>query len=437
MKKLVIFAVALFLAVPAVTFAGSATSRWDMTIGGYVKADMGWADSGFGLDSYNANRKGLPGARENVASEYGVLGMAAGETRLNFLVKGPDGWGAKTSAFVEFDFRGAGYGNTDGQRSYDTALIRHAFMKFDWANDSLLFGKFWSNFNLIPVPQMPLAFNSFGEAKNNRVVQLKWDHRFSKTVTTALALEAPSNDGLGGTNGYNEASVANSYARSMMPFLSGSIQYKSDACGKIGNTMLTFGGSALIGYTKETGNDPNNNIDLQDKNIKSWGLSTYFIVPIIPEKNNNKAMGWAFSGGAMAYSNIQSILGPLAVDSAAYVRGNTVAEVAPTYYSWWATTNFWVSNKVSLNAYYASTRLASSSQRFKTVTLNGIAGGILPSVNDTYTLNVAYDVNPAIRLMAEAAQIYTQYGNDLPSATPAAGDRGKTNVFRIGAYYFF
>ena len=69
---------------------------------------------------------------------------------------------------------------------------------------------------------------------------------------------------------------------------------------------------------------------------------------------------------------------------------------------------------------------------FKTVTLNRIAGGT-PSVNDTYTLNVSYDVNPAIKLMAEAAQIYTQYGSEIATQS----DRGKTNVFRVGAYYYF
>ncbi len=429
MKKLVIIALALFLALPVVSFAGSATSRWDMTIGGYVKADMGWADSGFGLDSNNATRKGLPGARENVASEYGVLGMAAGETRLNFLVKGPDAWGAKTSALVEFDFRGAGYGNTDGQRSYNTALIRHAFMKFDWANDSLLIGKYFANFNSISIPMSPAAYQAMGEAKSNRVVQITWGHKFGKNVETTLALLAPSNDGLGGTNGYNEASVANSYARSMMPYLSGGINYKSDACGKIGNTKLTLGGSALIGYTTETANNPNNSLDLEDKNVKSWGLSAYAIVPIIPEKNNNKAGAWAISGGAMTYSNIQAITSSLSISNAAYVRGNTVAEVAPTYYSWWATTNFWLSDKVSLNAYYASTRLASTSEYFK----RSILASTTPSVNDTYILNVAYDVNPAIRLMAEASQIYTQYGSE----TATQSDRGKTNVFRLAAYYFF
>ena len=43
---------------------------------------------------------------DNQAAEYGNFYSYGGETRLNFLVKGPDGWGAKTMAFIEGDFRG-------------------------------------------------------------------------------------------------------------------------------------------------------------------------------------------------------------------------------------------------------------------------------------------------------------------------------------------
>ena len=139
MKKTIIILLALFLALPAISFAGSVTSRWDMTIGGYVKADMGWADTGFGLDSNNATRKGLPGVRENRASEYGVLGMAAGETRLNFLVKGPDAWGAKTSAFFSGDFISffGGEAAPPGTGGFGLMLAQ---MTFDWPNTSLLIG---------------------------------------------------------------------------------------------------------------------------------------------------------------------------------------------------------------------------------------------------------------------------------------------------------
>lgn len=431
MKKSVIIALALFLALPAVTFAGSATSRWDMTIGGYVKVDWGWADGGLGSDTYVAPRKSasVVGARERADAEYGVMYAGVGETRLNFLVKGPDVWGAKTSAFVEWDFRGAGYGNVGvGGGTYGNALIRHAFMKFDWANNSLLIGKYFANFNLIPITMAPAAYQAIGETKSGRVAQVKWSHTYGKNVSTSLAFLAPTQDGMG-RNGMDSFGVDSPYARSMAPFLAGGLDYKSDACGKIGNTKLSLGASGLIGYTKEIWDDPDGR-SLSDKTVKSWGVSSYAVVPIISEKNNNKAGAWAISGGAMAYSNIQAMLSSLSVSSAAYVRGSLGRrEVAPTYFSWWATSNFWLSNSVSLNAFYASTRLASTSEYFKRTTLSATN----PSVNDTYILNIAYDVNPAIRLIAEASQIYTQYGNDIATGS----DRGKANTFRLAAIYFF
>ena len=51
MKKFIVIALALFLAIPAISFAGSATSRWDVTIGGYIKADFGYATQGQGAST--------------------------------------------------------------------------------------------------------------------------------------------------------------------------------------------------------------------------------------------------------------------------------------------------------------------------------------------------------------------------------------------------
>jgi hypothetical protein len=44
MKKILVLFVAVMLALPAMSYAGSATSRWDLTIGGMVKFDVMWAD---------------------------------------------------------------------------------------------------------------------------------------------------------------------------------------------------------------------------------------------------------------------------------------------------------------------------------------------------------------------------------------------------------
>ncbi len=57
MKKVVILFVAVMLALPAMSFAGSATSRWDLTIGGMVKLDYFYADQSSNQDITYAERQ--------------------------------------------------------------------------------------------------------------------------------------------------------------------------------------------------------------------------------------------------------------------------------------------------------------------------------------------------------------------------------------------
>jgi len=111
MKKTLVIMLALFLAIPAISYAGSATSRWDLTIGGNIKFDVGWSDQS-GAQSGNdmwaegvADRNPASGNTQ-LYNKYGTQLWGAGETGINFFVKGPDTWGAKTHAFILGDFTG-------------------------------------------------------------------------------------------------------------------------------------------------------------------------------------------------------------------------------------------------------------------------------------------------------------------------------------------
>lgn len=110
MKKTLVIMLALFLAIPAISYAGSATSRWDMTIGGNIKFDMGWADQSGG-NSSDLWAGGVPdrntaSGTSTAATKFGNQIWGAGETALNFFIKGPDAWGAHTHAFILGDFTG-------------------------------------------------------------------------------------------------------------------------------------------------------------------------------------------------------------------------------------------------------------------------------------------------------------------------------------------
>ena len=49
-------------------------------------------------------------------------------TRLGVDLTGPEIWGAKTSAKIEFDFRGSG-------STFGVIRLRHAYAKLDWGNN--------------------------------------------------------------------------------------------------------------------------------------------------------------------------------------------------------------------------------------------------------------------------------------------------------------
>ncbi len=88
MKKclLVLFAVSLIL--PVLCNAGSVSSRYDVTFGGFVKFDLGFTSQNGNADASTAARSSTS-SRKVLADEYGNTFMSGGETRFNFLVKGP------------------------------------------------------------------------------------------------------------------------------------------------------------------------------------------------------------------------------------------------------------------------------------------------------------------------------------------------------------
>ena len=64
MKKFAVLCVAVMLAIPVSGHAGSATSRWDLTIGGLVKIGSGYADQSSNQDvTFAERRAALPPPR--------------------------------------------------------------------------------------------------------------------------------------------------------------------------------------------------------------------------------------------------------------------------------------------------------------------------------------------------------------------------------------
>lgn len=462
MKKIVLVLLALFIAVPMVSDAGSVTSRWDMTIGGYIKFDVGYMSQGQGVD-YRVAGAASNGANENITDEFPATNWYGGESRLNIAVKGPNAWGsAKTSAFLEGDFRGvsgggaytsqaANYGDlatilgaaptaaqraawrratTVNNKTTGYFTLRHAYMTFDWANTQLILGHTWQPWGLMPSFKI-LAFSENHYMKGaTRVPQIRLTQKFTKEFSATFAVAA-SNQTLWGLNGGNYIDDKN---RALMPDTSLDLKYATDKCGKIGPWMLTFGLGGMFGKEKVTYQQGVAN-NWEGDNINRWAVAFNGYIPIIPEKKGNLANTLGFTWNSFAGQGIGAMLP--AYPSSPYNRYTDVSVdpyavyanvdmMYPTTAGGWAQLTYYWTNSVYSSALwgYQTNNLSKSYENKNTTAVRNL---------QNFIVNIMYDVNPAIRFGLEYTRITTAYG--APSTTGEG--KGSLDAVRFGAYYFF
>lgn len=102
-------------------------------------------------------------------------------SRLGLDVKGPDLGKAKTSAKIEFDFRGSG-------TTLSVVRLRHAYFNFNWDKSSVLVGQTWHPFYGDVAPQilnlnMGAPFQPFSRAPQ---VRYRFNHNALQLTATAL-----------------------------------------------------------------------------------------------------------------------------------------------------------------------------------------------------------------------------------------------------------
>lgn len=437
MKKLVLVLLAVFLVIPALSNAGTVSSRYDVTFGGFVKYDVGWASQNTNADPYIANRKSTLG-RDYLADEYTNTFMTAAETRFNFLVKGPDLWGAKTSAFIEGDFRGVSTGN-----SYGGFQLRHAFMNLKWQSAELMIGQNWQQWGM-PYYPASIGFNDNSTfLKGIRIPQIAFRYFFTKEFNAMIGVQTATEwSGSFGTRQVDD------YARSNWPGVMGEIAYWTDRCGKIGPNNLKFGLGGFYGREKKTigldaagnpiGATPFAN-SYYDDTTDAWMAAFRYSVPIIPEKQGNKQFalllnGNFFYGQNWSGNDWMNVPGTSNVSAAAPTISNgsywrmSGDAVAPTAYGLYAQLSFWFTNNLWTNLQYGYLKYNYSSagrQDFP----NAV------NMNQNYAVNLLWDANQAIRFGVQWNHIFTGY--NAPTA-PTRNDRtGEMDVYRFAAWYFF
>jgi len=134
---------------------------WGIKFSGFVKTDI-FYDSRQSSAS-NGLREGhfylfpdnilndAAGKDLNANPSFHILNI---QTRLRGDIAGPDAFGAKTSGAIEAEFFGTNESDLNGFR------LRHAYVKLDWKNISLLTGQYWHP--LFPVESFPgtVSFNT-------------------------------------------------------------------------------------------------------------------------------------------------------------------------------------------------------------------------------------------------------------------------------------
>jgi len=478
MKKSLIIVVALLLALPAVSFAGSATSRWDLTIGGYVKVDAGWSSQAGGttpgsLEAYFPDRDNSNG-NQNVANKSGSFAMATGQTALNFLIKGPDTWGAKTSAFVQGSFTGQTGNSGNAGTRYGTFTLSHAYMDFTWASTKLTVGQAWQSWGFQPSYNFLGLYDLLMAGRGNTVPQITVLQKFGKSFYGSVGIQEPYNqrDQIGGSanlgdakppqalSGQTIAPVAvgsgnSSYSRvaTNMPDFTAEVGYKSDACGKIGANVLQLAVGGFWGQDNVIYADTTSRGSYNTTTVDRWGAAFKAYVPIIPEKNLNKAGAFSLSGSIFSGQNLANwFLGARAIDSLipysqSYVNG-TATYKAPLTAGGWGQLQYYFTDKVYVNGLYGYNKNYVSSA-YQYAYPNEIRQW------QQIIGNILYDVNPAVRVGLEYSYTTATFNHpglnnggtagpsseQLTGYTPVAGTllgtKGTVQNGRIAFWYFF
>lgn len=410
MKRTCLAAFCVLIVFPMMSHAGNVSSRWDMSIGGHIKFDMGWADQGVNADYRRASREST-NTFEVREDKYSSIYAAGAETRMHWRIKGPDGLGAKTAGFVEADFRGV------TRTSYGEFGLRHSYMTLDWEKTKLLIGHTWRPWGRVP------TYSSFLLGYNDilpftmgglRLPQISLTQKLSKEFALTIGATYPTNP-----LGENKP---NSYTLGMIPHFSADLTYKTDKCGKIGRWMTEFGISGVVGREKQTF-DVSPGI-LDDDTVESWAFLVKGFVPIISQNKENKAGALGISFNIWTGQNVPVYLSDF---PASYDRGNR-RYVAPVITGGWSHLQYWLTNKISCNVGYGYA-VSKLSDAYRQRNRNAV------QKFQHLIFNVMYDVNPAIRFGIEYGNIYTRYA-DYPAGL--TGERsGTINAARVGAYYFF
>jgi hypothetical protein len=475
MKKMYLLFVvmlAFVVAVPAISFGAAMQTRWDLTIGGYTKFEVGWASQGVGSDWYYANRNG--GTADNTKDKYGNYFMQVGSSNFNFQGKAPDAFGAKVSTYMEIGLTsetGSGNASNDAVNQpnqnatmdYGVLSLRRLYVDFAWAQDSLRLGYDWADEHFTNVGFWTVGDNMMSPYKAVRMPQINWTHKYGDKWLTKLALNFTGY--WAGVNGNNME--VDAFTRSLYPGPSLTIEYRNPACGLINGKPFTFHVSNVVGFEKRqyyTNLTPAASLaaalnaspaaHLGTSNINSYSGTAGVYVPVIPEKDpTNRQGALAFMGGITWGMNCNLYDGPSC--QASYNRFGGLDDrnmgaagvsaigndwTSYTEYGYWAGIEYYLTHQLSVVAGNSLWKAANLSSRYMLMN---------PSVmqyDNTWALEFKYIVNPSMTIGVAYFNEYTKFGHPTLAdgvTTQADGkpmvnkNYGTLQDIRAAMFYYF
>lgn len=214
MKKILIACLSVFLLTMVNSFAQEEENKYKTEVSGIVWYQY-FYDTYQNVETRDGALLLYPKALDaNKINETGKMGSSAFFSRLRVKFSGAEAFGAKASGMLEGDFFAT------SQDMVGHLRLRHAFVKLDWDQSSLLIGQYWHTIidtDVIPaadlianVPYFPL----------NRSPQISFTYK----LTSELSV--------------NAAALVHSYHRSSgpidmqrnagLPELAGKLKYKTD-----------------------------------------------------------------------------------------------------------------------------------------------------------------------------------------------------------------
>lgn len=216
MKRLIIISLLL---VSVQILAQTEKQNFGISFSGFVKTDfiydsrqtVSLREGHFFLYPQSENLD-INGKDINAKSNFNILSI---QSRLNGRITGPDAFGAKTSGQIEAEFFGTADGDINGFR------LRHAFVKFDWDNTSLLLGQTWHPMFVVEMFPGVVSFNTgapFQPFSRNPQIRFTYSVENLKFILAALSQRDFQSNG---PNGFSSSYLRNS----VIPNLHAQVQY--------------------------------------------------------------------------------------------------------------------------------------------------------------------------------------------------------------------